>query len=107
MLADPSKETPLIVLAFAKIVASAAKVAVAAFPVVDPDEPLVFPVTLPVKSPVTLPVKFPVIAPVAPIVPTDIFGVPVSPAAVVAAIPKLSTYVLVMCACTSDWLAPV
>tara|TARA_Y100000766_G_C18845539_1_gene575476 strand:+ start:823 stop:1203 length:381 start_codon:yes stop_codon:yes gene_type:complete len=45
MLAEPSKDTPAIVLAFANAVA------VAAFPVHDPDEPEVLPVTLPVKAP--------------------------------------------------------
>ena len=58
MLAEPLNETPLMVLAFAKIVASAAKVAVAALPVVEPEEPLVLPVTLPVTFPTKLPVYF-------------------------------------------------
>ena len=112
MSADPSNETPDIFLAFCRTVA------LAALPVVEPDEPLVLPVTLPVKFPVTLPVtspvtspvKLPVIVPDAPIVPTLMLGVPVKPAAVVAlvaAIPNPSTYDFVMCACTSDWLGPV
>ena len=51
----PSNETPAMVLAFANAVA------VAALPVVDPDEPDTLPVTLPVKPPtnvvaVTIPV---------------------------------------------------
>ena len=49
ILALPSNETPPIVLAVASFVA------VAAFPVVDPDVPDTFPVTLPVRSPVTPP----------------------------------------------------
>ena len=112
MSAVPSNETPDMFLA----VASA--VAVAALPVVDPDEPLTLPVTLPVRFPVTFPVTSPVKSPVtspvivpdAAIVPTLMLGVPVKPAAVVAlvaAIPKPSTYDFVMCACTSDWLGPV
>ena len=43
MLADPSKDTPPIVLAVASFVA------VAALPVVDPDVPETLPVTLPVR----------------------------------------------------------
>ena len=58
---DPSKLTPAIVLAFASFVA------VAAFPVQDPDEPDVFPVTLPVK----LPEKVEVIVPPALIFPLE------------------------------------
>ena len=50
MFAVPSNDTPPIVLAFASAVA------VAALPVHDPDEPLVLPVTLPVKFPTTPPV---------------------------------------------------
>ena len=45
ILPVPSNETPPIVLA------DASAVAVAAFPVHDPDEPLVFPVTFPVSVP--------------------------------------------------------
>ena len=45
IFAEPSKETPAIVLAVSKAVA------VAAFPVVDPDDPETLPVTLPVKAP--------------------------------------------------------
>ena len=40
-----------------------ASVAVAEFPVQDPDDPEVFPVTLPVRFPVTLPVRSPVKSP--------------------------------------------
>ena len=61
----PLKETPAIVLAVASFVA------VAEFPVQDPDEPVAFPVRVPVTSPVKLAfnvplvtVKFPVLAPV-------------------------------------------
>ena len=55
IFAVPSNEVPPIVLALASAVA------VAALPVVEPEEPLVLPVTLPVKVPtnpvaVTLPV---------------------------------------------------
>ena len=46
ILPVPSKDTPPIVLAFAKAVA------VAALPVVDPEEPDTLPVTLPIKFPV-------------------------------------------------------
>ena len=49
IFAVPSKETPAIVRAFCKAVA------VAAFPVVDPDDPETLPVTLPVKFPVIVP----------------------------------------------------
>ena len=49
IFAEPSKETPAIVLAVSKAVA------VAAFPVVDPDDPETLPVTLPVKFPVIVP----------------------------------------------------
>ena len=45
IFAVPSKDTPPIVRAFCNAVA------VAAFPVQDPDEPDVFPVTLPVRAP--------------------------------------------------------
>ena len=45
IFAVPSKDTPPIVLAFCSAVA------VAAFPVVDPDEPETLPVTLPVSAP--------------------------------------------------------
>ena len=45
MFAEPSKDTPLIVLAVASLVA------VAAFPVQEPEEPEQFPVTLPVNGP--------------------------------------------------------
>ena len=45
MFAEPSKETPAIVLAVASFVA------VAALPVQDPDDPEAFPVTLPVHGP--------------------------------------------------------
>ena len=48
MLADPSKDTPPIVLAFASFVA------VAALPVVDPDVPETLPVTLPVRFPMNV-----------------------------------------------------
>ena len=48
MLADPSKDTPPIVLAFASFVA------VAALPVVDPDVPETLPVTLPVSFPMNV-----------------------------------------------------
>ena len=48
MLADPSKDTPPIVLAFASFVA------VAALPVVDPDVPETLPVTLPVRFPINV-----------------------------------------------------
>ena len=47
-MADPSKDTPPIVLAFASFVA------VAALPVVDPDEPETLPVTLPVRFPMNV-----------------------------------------------------
>ena len=58
MFAEPSKETPAMVRAFAKTVA------VAAFPVQDPDEPEALPVTFPVNGPVKpsatkVPVKVP------------------------------------------------
>ena len=71
MFAVPSNDTPDIVLAVCNAVA------VAAFPVVDPELPLTFPVTLPVTLPVKSPVTLPVIVPEAEIVPTEIFGVPV------------------------------
>ena len=45
MFADPSNDTPAIVLAVASLVA------VAALPVHEPDEPEALPVTLPVKAP--------------------------------------------------------
>ena len=48
MFADPSKLTPPMVLAFANAVA------VAAFPVLDPDEPETLPVTLPVRFPMNV-----------------------------------------------------
>ena len=48
MLADPSKDTPPMVLAFASFVA------VAALPVVDPDVPETLPVTLPVRFPINV-----------------------------------------------------
>ena len=48
MLADPSKDTPPIVLAFASFVA------VAALPVVDPDVPETLPVTSPVRFPMNV-----------------------------------------------------
>ena len=47
-MADPSKDTPPIVLAFASFVA------VAALPVVDPDVPETLPVTLPVRFPINV-----------------------------------------------------
>ena len=53
MFAVPSNDVPPIVLAFANAVAVAAR------PVVEPEEPLTLPVTSPVKSAVTVPkVKF-------------------------------------------------
>ena len=52
MSAVPSNATPDMFLAVAKAVA------VAALPVVEPDEPLVLPVTLPVTFPTKLPVIF-------------------------------------------------
>ena len=51
MFAEPSNETPPIVRAFANGVAAGAKVADAAFPVQDPEEPDTLPVTLPVRGP--------------------------------------------------------
>ena len=48
MLADPSKDTPPMVLALASFVA------VAALPVVDPDVPETLPVTLPVRFPMNV-----------------------------------------------------
>ena len=48
MFADPSKLTPPMVLAFANAVA------VAEFPVLDPDEPETLPVTLPVRFPMNV-----------------------------------------------------
>ena len=62
ILAVPSKLTPPIVLAVCKAVA------VAAFPVVDPEDPETLPVTLPVRLPVTFPVTLPVIFPTNPLV---------------------------------------
>jgi hypothetical protein len=54
MLAVPSKDVPPIVLALARAVA------VAAFPVVLPDDPEALPVTLPVNAPTkTVVVKVP------------------------------------------------
>ena len=58
MFAEPSKETPLMVCGNCRAAA------VAAFPVVLPDDPETFPVTLPVRFPVTLPVKLPVAVPI-------------------------------------------
>ena len=49
MFADPSNDTPAIVLAFASFVA------VAELPVHDPDDPDVLPVTLPVRLPTNAP----------------------------------------------------
>lgn len=70
--AVPSKLTPLI----ARGVCNA--VAVAALPVVEPEDPDTLPVTLPVRLPVTLPDKFPVTLPVnAPVNP--VFAVIVVP----------------------------
>ena len=75
MFAVPSNDWPFMVLAVSRAVA------VAAFPVVDPEDPDVLPVTFPVKlpvtSPVTLPTRLPLMFPDAVTVPTDIFGVPV------------------------------
>ena len=48
MFAEPSNDTPAIVLAEASLVA------VAALPVQDPDEPEALPVTLPVTAPTNL-----------------------------------------------------
>jgi len=55
--AEPSKFTPFIVFPGDNFVA------VAALPVVDPEEPVTFPVTFPVKLPETSPVTFPVNGP--------------------------------------------
>ena len=53
IFADPSNETPPIVLAVANFVA------VPAFPVTEPALPVTLPVTFPVRLPVTFPVKGP------------------------------------------------
>ena len=55
IFAVPSKDTPFIFLAVSNAVA------VAAFPVVEPDEPEVLPVTLPVKLPSTFATSVPVV----------------------------------------------
>ena len=60
MLAEPSNETPAMVLAVSKAVA------VAAFPVQDPDDPEALPVQDP-DDPEALPVTFPVNAPANPV----------------------------------------
>ena len=64
ILPVPSNDTPPMFLAVSRAVA------VAAFPVQDPDEPLALPVTLPVKAPANVPDR------------TSVFELNVSPLAV-------------------------